>query len=188
MATPNRGYSTHDPQVAPDVVGVLDGSLTEIDADMAVQVGRITALEAPGAAWTSYTPVWTASGGTPNLGAGGLITGFFRADGKTIDVKIGWLAGSTSYSSSTGAWSFSLPSGLAARQPTGIANPMLGGWTAVSNTSGVVRYVGQIFLASSTTVQNIVGSGPITVMQVNNPPSAWTTGDVVQMQFRYEAA
>lgn len=188
MATPNRGYSTHDPQVAPDVVGVLDGSLTEIDADMATQVARIVVLEGAQAAWTAYTPVWTAAGGTPAVGSGGLLVGYYRVDGKTIDVKIGWQAGSTGYSSSSGVWSFSLPSGLAARQPSGLGAPLLGHWTAVSNTSGVVRYVGAIFLASSTTVQNIVGSGPITVMQVNNPANPWTSGDTVQMQFRYEAS
>jgi hypothetical protein len=173
---------------APDVPADLGALALAVDTDMAAQVARLVVLEAPGAAWTVYTPVWTATGGTPAVGSGGAIVGYYRADGKTIDVKIGWLAGSTGYSSSSGSWSFGLPAGLNARQPATIANPTLGGWTAVSNTSGVVRYVGQVFLASSTTVQNIVGAGPITVMQVNNPSNPWTTGDTVQMQFRYEAA
>ena len=67
-------------------------------------VGMITR-----AGWTSYTPTWTATGGTPSLGNGSL-NGWFRyIDNHTLAVRILLIIGSTTSLGTTTEWRFTLP-------------------------------------------------------------------------------
>lgn len=68
--------------------------------------GRVTALE--GAAWSTYNVLWTAAGGAPVVGNGSLV-GRYRKVGRTVDIRISLVFGSTT-GGGTGEWLFSLPS------------------------------------------------------------------------------
>ena len=63
--------------------------------------------------WTSYTPTWAATGGTPTIGNGSL-TGNYAAYGDVLLLRINLTIGSTTSMGTTTAWSFTLPSGIAA--------------------------------------------------------------------------
>jgi hypothetical protein len=57
--------------------------------------------------WTTYTPTWTAATNNPSLGDG-IISGRYKAIGKTIFVRIHMQVGSSTTFGS-GHWKFSLP-------------------------------------------------------------------------------
>ncbi len=92
------------------VPSLLAGELA--DADKTVNITDLmTALTA---SWTPYTPAWTASAGTPDIG-NGVLSGAYRQIGKTIDWRLKLLAGSTTTFGTGGAyWSFTLPAVAAA--------------------------------------------------------------------------
>jgi hypothetical protein len=92
---------------------LLAGELA--DADKLVEITNF--MTAMTAAWTSYTPGWAASAGTPAIG-NGTLNGAYRRIGKTLDLQINLIAGSTTTYGTAGAyWLFGLPAGLvAARQ------------------------------------------------------------------------
>lgn len=66
---------------------------------------------APGAV-TTYTPTWTTAGGSPAIGSGGSITGRYALLGKLCWLSVSWVVGSSGFNGGTGAFSFSLPSGI----------------------------------------------------------------------------
>jgi hypothetical protein len=77
------------------------------DADKLTEVSNF--MTAMTAAWTTYTPTWTASAGVPAIGNGSL-TGRYRRIGKTVDFEVALLAGTTTTYGTAGAfWSFGLP-------------------------------------------------------------------------------
>jgi hypothetical protein len=59
------------------------------------------------AAWTTYTPTWTASTTNPTLG-NGTLSGRYLQIGKRIEFSIQITWGSTT-TAGTGTWAFSLP-------------------------------------------------------------------------------
>lgn len=58
--------------------------------------------------WTTWTPVWTASGTNPTLGSGGSITGSYVQIGKTVHFSMTLTLGSGA-SGGSGSWQFTLP-------------------------------------------------------------------------------
>jgi len=77
------------------------------DADKFIEISNF--MTAATAAWTSYTPTWTASAGTPAVGNGSL-TGAYRRIGKTVDFRMLLTAGSTTTYGTAGAyWAFGMP-------------------------------------------------------------------------------
>lgn len=63
--------------------------------------------------WTSYTPTWTGTGGTPTVG-NGILTGRYRLFGNVCHVRIDLLWGSTTSAAGITVWRFALPSGVTA--------------------------------------------------------------------------
>jgi hypothetical protein len=69
----------------------------------------INFMTAMTAGWTTYTPSWAASAGTPAIGNGTLI-GRYRRIGKTVDFQLQLTAGSTTTYGTAGAfWYLSVP-------------------------------------------------------------------------------
>jgi hypothetical protein len=66
---------------------------------------RAVDLAAP---WVDYTPVWTASGGTPNVGSGGERVGKYKLIGKTVFFYIRLTLGSSPNVSGS-QWFITLP-------------------------------------------------------------------------------
>ena len=58
--------------------------------------------------WTSYTPTWAASGGTPTIG-NGTLSGEYIEAGELCHVRVRMTMGSTTSISGTTVWNFSLP-------------------------------------------------------------------------------
>ena len=73
---------------------------------LAAQSGETTGLKWTGAV-TSYTPTWTADGGSPAIGNGQL-AGYWQRYGKLCMVRIFIQMGSTT-TKGTGGWYFGLP-------------------------------------------------------------------------------
>lgn len=68
-------------------------------------------LEALVDAWTTYTPTWTASAGTPSIG-NGTLGGRYQKMGRTVHLQITLLGGTTTTIGTAGAyWNLGLPPG-----------------------------------------------------------------------------
>lgn len=108
------------------------------------------------AAWTSYTPSWTASTTNPTLGNGTLV-GRYMLIGKTCHVSITLTIGSTT-TVGAGTYLFGLPFAAASGGP---------------NYLGVAR-----FTASSVWIGQASFSAGSSVMNVTFPPNSSTTTGV----------
>lgn len=167
--TPLRAYPYPSLAAAPDVPADMSALGLALDADL----GPIYT------AWTAYTPVWTSTT-TPALGTGGSLTGVRALIGKTVHGRISWLAGGAGYGSGgTGGWSFTLP--VQAKHSAGV---VVGAWTYVDDSTGV-RYLGYAVTATSTTLQCCIGTGPIQVIDSDDPVTH-AVGDTLQISFTYE--
>lgn len=80
-------------------------------------------------AWSSYTPVWTATSGTTNVGSTGSLAGAYQQLDKTVFFKLTLVLAGSGISTGTGSWAFTLPVAHAS-VPSGIPNHgiMLGGY------------------------------------------------------------
>lgn len=133
-------------------------------------------------AWTAYTPVWTAVSVNPTLGNGAL-TGRYQQVGKTLDVQITLIPGTTT-TFGTGAFLFSIPSGLTAVTSTGARQI---GHLWVFDTSASTNYPGvcRIDSAGTTFTLNVAGiAGSVT----STTPMTWATSDEIQISARIEVA
>lgn len=131
-----------------------------------------------GGQFTSYTPVWGASGTAPALGAGTL-TGRYKRVGRNIK---GWLkltmAADTTFG--TGSWNFTLPTTCAVGTAGSLGTAILR-----DSAPSVVYYTGLLYAATTSLMGVALPSGG----QANNTaPFAWTTGDILSLDFEYEAA
>lgn len=121
-------------------------------------------------AWTSYTPVWSASTGTPSLG-NGTITGKYRTNGKTGFVKIVLTWGSTTSAAGTGLWCLSLPF-------TPVADSLLQAY--VDDNSAAVRWSGTARIISASATGNnmrIVVTAGNAGINSTAQPMTWATSD-----------
>ena len=132
------------------------------------------------AAWTSYSPAWTAATTNPTLG-NGTLTGRQKLFGKTCHLAIELIFGSTTTAGS-GSYAFSLPFtavSSVARVLTGQA--LSAGGRA--DTSCVIAASGTTvapFAPSSTTPPTSqLGSGGLF-------GSAWATGNTIRIDGTYE--
>jgi hypothetical protein len=87
--------------------GTVSHVHTTLLANLEGPTGPTGPAAADSAAWTTYTPTWTASTTNPSLGNGAL-TGRYKAIGKTVFLQIQFEAGSSTTFGS-GHWKFSLP-------------------------------------------------------------------------------
>lgn len=147
--------------------------------DAGTEIGPLATGGAGLGAWTTYTPTWTASGGTPTLGNGTLTGRYKELDANTGLLHIRLLWGNTT--SSTGStWAFSLPAGWTA----GATYQILAGHIADSGSDHKLC-VGKIS-PSGTTVSEIVPEGGNTVTPT--VPMTWTTNDQLNLSGIVELA
>lgn len=135
-------------------------------------------LTAVSAAWTSYTPAWTASAGTPDISNGSL-TGKYRRVGKTVDFKIELTAGSsTTYGTAGAYWKFSLPG----------STTVSGKWsgTAVAIDTGVLEY-SAIWVIGYESSSLLVLLKPVSGRFVNNSPFTFGNTDILEINGTYES-
>ena len=130
----------------------------------------LTALTAP---WSTYTPIWTAASGTPDLGNGSL-TAVYRQIGKTVDYGGCLVLGTTTSISGTGVWRMSLPvtasAGLAVHVGAAwLFNPVHAGTVVINNTTRVEFTAGDA---------SVTGTTPYTM----------NTNDQLRWSITYEAA
>ncbi|PAZ15689.1 hypothetical protein CLM62_12900 [Streptomyces sp. SA15] len=133
------------------------------------------------AAWTSYTPVWTASTTNPVLDNGTLI-GRYMKIGRTVYFHINLTTGSlTTYGS--GVYSFSLPVASANAGATMIGNAhLLAGsrWNGQLVISANATTTSPFFPTNSTTTS--------TQQQTATIPATLAAGHQLRMTGMYEAA
>ncbi|WP_455360028.1 hypothetical protein [Streptomyces sp. SYSU K21746] len=130
------------------------------------------------AAWTSYTPSWTAVTTNPVVG-NGTITGRYMKFGRTCHVQIDLVTGSsTTYGS--GAYSMSLPfTAASVGQRAGLAHAFLS-----------QRYLGQTLVSTGATTALIFfpASGSVSNLSqaANNVPFTWANGTQLRLTLDYE--
>lgn len=127
----------------------------------------------PGA-WTAYTPSWTAATTNPTLG-NGTIAGRSRTIGKTMELWIRLVWGSTTSSTGSGGWRFTIP---AAVQPDQLMS------VYVDDNSASARWPGQCRMLGAATGDNMrivvsAGGGALGGTAV---PMTWATGDLIILQ------
>lgn len=133
------------------------------------------------AAWSTYTPTWTAVTTNPVLG-NGTIAGRYKLIGpKTCLVQVKLTMGSTTTFGS-GNWLFSLPSGT--NQETAALFPL--GVAMAQDASPSARYTGVVEVNNASTVlvmMNGTGTGVTSAV-----PITWATSDALYLSFIYELA
>lgn len=141
------------------------------------------------AAWTVYTPTWTCTTGTAPAIGNGVLSGRSLKVGRTVDLLINLIAGSTTTYGSGGFFQFSLPYPAANLGNSSFA------WSgsAMATDTGTAYYPGvsRIF-SSGTTIMALspgtaTGSTPTEWSNIR-PPAAWTATDRMALQIRYETA
>jgi len=125
-------------------------------------------------AWTSYTPSWTGTGGTPTVG-NGTLTGMYLSYGSVVMVRIALTWGSTTSASGISEWKFTLP---VAPTAGWILNGMI-------IDSGTTNYAAVLSDFSGSTGVLRADTSLATVS--NTSPMTWTTGDQVVVNGIYSA-
>lgn len=133
------------------------------------------------AAWTSYTPTWTASTTNPSVGNGTLI-GRYQKIGRTVIAHINLTAGSTTTFGS-GNYNFTIPVAAANVGASLIGNAMLLGtdrWNGTINISPGASTLAPFFPISSTNTR--------TDFMTNTRPETFVNGTQLRLTFTYESA
>ena len=133
------------------------------------------------AAWTSYTPAWTAATTNPVLGNGTLI-GRYMKIGRTVLFHINLITGSTTTYGS-GVYSFDLPAAAANAGAAMIGNAhLLAGsrWNGQLVISANAVTTSPFFPTNSTTTT--------TQQQTGTIPATLASGHQLRMTGIYEAA
>lgn len=133
------------------------------------------------AAWTSYTPTWTASTTNPVLGNGSL-TGRYMKIGRTVLVEINLTTGSTTtYGSGNYNWALPFTSANAGVNVVGHAHLL-----------GVDRWQGQIIIAANVTTCSAFFNISTTNTRIDfctsARPETLAAGAQIRLTFMYEAA
>ncbi len=167
--TPLLNLFKPDPTELVDVNAHLNANFDKIDT-LAGAIG--------GGAWQSYTPAWTASVTQPAIG-NGVLTGRFLQIGKTVDVMVHILWGSTT-SNGNGLYTFSLPPGMVLRAAPSTVYMSAGG-----------MFVGSGFFPLLSILQG--GLNTFTLIGNNtsiyhDQPGIWSTGMVISVLMRLEIA
>jgi len=163
------GINDTSPSYALDVTGDINAS-----GDLRIGGTAIGDVQ-------TYTPTWTATGGTPTIG-NGTLTGKYAVINNWCVGEIKMTLGSTSSFSGTNEWRWSLP--VAAVNPIG-GFPAIGASlmvdTGVSIYRGIVVYVA-LNKVGVYAVDNSAFSVAPTV------PFTWTTNEEIYITFGYEVA
>ena len=162
-----------------------DGELSYLE-DATRYEGRISGQWVTvfsGAAWTVYTPTWSATSGTqPTLGNGSLV-GRYQQIGKTVHVFMQLTIGSTS-TLSVAQWQLDLP--VTAVSGSGLVQVLSGRMWDASATQG---YIISAHLTSGTTARLDAQTNSSGLSSVSaNGPITWAAGDWIVVQGTYEAA
>ena len=134
-------------------------------------------FKAIGDAWGSYTPTWASSGTAPTIG-NGTLAGYYLQAGKLVIGRIVLTIGGTT-GVGTGSYSMSLPVNAAV---TGLA--AVGSCGFYDNSGGYY---------DGTALRNATNAGQC-ILILNNArwsataPVAPASGDIISVQFTYEAA
>lgn len=127
-------------------------------------------------AWKSYTPTWA----NLTVGNGTLNHARYTQVGKMVTVMVQFNLGSTSAVGSDPTCSLPVPAAFG----------VISGISILSDT-GTLDYVGALLLASTTTVliRALLTTGTyLSISSVSSTtPFTWTTGDIIYLQFTYEA-
>ena len=121
--------------------------------------------------WASYTPTWTATGGTPTVG-NGTLSGSYIAYGDVCTFQMSLVLGSTTSLGTTTAWAFSLPVTASGANDV-FAAYVHDAWTGIYPAVGI---------GSSTTVQLRAASGGTVGY---NTPFTWVSGDGLAISGTY---
>lgn len=148
---------------APFAVSANSAKVSNLDADLLDGLDWSTAT-----AWTSYTPTWTGTGGTPSVG-NGTIAGSYMTYGKFAVVRISLTWGSTTTANTATGWNFSIP---------------------VTSASGALLLAGALCIDGATTYYNgVCYNGTTTTISAvaNNlivgatTPFTWANTDVLYL-------
>lgn len=154
-------------------------TIYETDTDlMLVYTGSAWVDVATPAAWTSYTPAWTASTSNPSIG-NGTLAGAYTTRGKIGFASIE-LVYNTTTNAGSGVYSFGLPPGW-----TISATSRVYGCSLARDQSAASHAVGVPTHASATTV-DIRGHG--INQYASSSPFSWGTGDFIRIQVIGEIA
>ncbi len=127
--------------------------------------------------WTTYSPAWTATGGTPTIGDGSLFGQYLNAGG-LCHVLIQLAFGGTTSVGTTTGWAFTLPVAMA-----GTFTPM----TSWINDSSGNKYTATAWPSSASTV-NVWVSGTAGTVGHNAPMASWAAGDTLSIAGTYRTA
>ena len=153
---------------------ITDGVIT--NAKLSTSAGEL------GAAWQSWTPTVSASGGSPTIGNGTMTAKYIKI-GKTVSYRIDITCGSTT-NFGTGGLTLTLP--LTAASSTSLS-PI--GVAYMRDDSTTSKLGGVVTLASTTTLQIFANSSISAVPAVfSTSPWTWATNDTLQLSGTYEAA
>lgn len=132
------------------------------------------------AAWTAYTPSWTAATTNPVLG-NGTLTGAYMKIGRTCFVQIDLTTGGTTTYGS-GAYSMSLPFSSASGMQQ----------LASLHAFQSQRYIGQGLISASSSAMTLLfpASGAVSNLSSASPtvPFTWASGAQFRATFRYQTA
>lgn len=138
-------------------------------------------LETLFGSWTSYTPTWNTTGGSPTLGSATLV-GAQRTVGKTVDFQIvlTWGAGT---SVPSGGWSFAVPVAPLRRSVF---------FGEVYDASATSHWTASFEVDAGATTGSIL-VGPSTAGNAwravgSTTPFTWASGDIVALSGSYETA
>ncbi|MDG9717394.1 hypothetical protein [Streptomyces sp. DH24] len=133
------------------------------------------------AAWTAYTPAWTASSSNPSLG-NATLTGRYMKIGRTVLCHINLTTGSTT-TYGTGNYSFSLPAQAANAGASVVGHAHL---------LGTDRWSGQIIISPNATTTspffNISATNTRVDFMTPTRPETLAAGAQLRIDFVYESA
>ena len=127
--------------------------------------------------WTSYTPTWTATGGTPTLGNGSLI-GTYVSYGGLCFFKIRLIWGSTTTSSTYTNWTFTMPVGL-----SGSAGNL---FNATYQDTSAATIIPTVSIPNTTTTCQVRSAAGGSVGY--NVPFTWANTDILTIHGFYQTA
>ncbi len=132
-------------------------------------------------AWTSYTPVFWTSSGSPSLGAGGVARGRYKKIGRTVHASLYAIFG-TSPNFGTGGFFLSAP--VAAATVTDMA------WNGSAyfrdaSGSGSGHYTGYCRIDSAA---SIISMYQASTQVAAAHPFTWVATDFMRLSLTYESA
>jgi hypothetical protein len=134
------------------------------------------------AAWSSYTPVWSALGTAPAIG-NGTMAGRYMKVGRTCHMAIKLTPGSTTtYGTGNYLWTLPFPAALAGVDYTGAAwlNTGADSWAGAVVTNSTGLLCNPVFPSTATNVRTAPMSRLI--------PGAFANTDILRMQLTYQTA